>query len=91
LPGATERFVARALSQTLANPDPKNLNTQQLLLLRISSIGNAEWGRKGYTEAIGWFEKGLAVAMKFERPQELQREIDDFKQRIAACKKAIAK
>ncbi len=43
-----------------------------------------------YAAAIGWYEKSLAVAAKFERPEFFANEVKILKKQIGDCKAKMA-
>ena len=74
------------ICQWLANADPKNAQGNRDLLISFYKLGTVSEKTKDYAAAIGWYEKSLAVAAKFERPEFFANEVRIVEKQIVDCK-----
>jgi len=60
------------------------------LLISFYKFGTVAQKIEDYTAAIGWYEKAIAVAAKFEKPQFFANEVKEIKKQIGDCKAKMA-
>jgi len=59
-------------------------------LISFYKFGTVAQKIEDYTAAIGWYEKAIAVAAKFGKPQFFANEVKVIKKQIGDCKAKMA-
>ena len=73
------------IAQTLVDADPKNAEAQRDLLVSFMKFGAVAEETSDYATAMTCYEKALAVAVNFERPEFFANEVKVLKTQISKC------
>ena len=76
---------ARAISERLAEADPKNVDAQRDLVAGYLKIGTVAQLTHDFTTAAQWYEKALDVTHRFDKPEFCTQEVGELKNRLAIC------
>jgi predicted S18 family serine protease len=70
----------------LAEADPKNAQAQRDLIVSYYKFGTVSQKTEDYAAAIAWYEKAVAVAAKFEKPEVFAKDVSILKKQIGDCR-----
>ena len=76
------------IAQRLADADTNNAQAQRDLIASYYKLGSVEERRLEYAAALSWYDKGIAVATRFNRPEFFADEMNLLSERIAVCRNA---
>ncbi len=60
-------------------------------MVSFVKLGLASEASREFAEAILWYEKGLAMAKKSDKPEFFKDQVEALNTRITSCKAALEK